>query len=194
MGCHPFNRFNTSPFVCLSKARTWIFNAICRCLVFGVQWFEVRGDCLLCWLVELLAITVYFLFIIAYNSIQVCFFILFLLVLQSSKLHRTKMNSRNYSYEYRIRKKTTSFLNKCSILVQFKVWQVFHYLVKLVPEEYTYHYSFLTYGSRQWLTSRFRLFNFYKAKRRKRKMDAPGFNSIHHCSLIFFMCSFCFQY
>jgi hypothetical protein len=25
-------------------------------------------------------------------------------------------------------------------------------------------------------------------------MDAPGFNSIHHCSLIFFMCSFCFQY
>jgi hypothetical protein len=121
MGCHPFNRFNTSPFVCLSKARTWIFNAICRCLVFGVQWFEVRGDCLLCWLVELLAITVYFLFIIAYNSIQVCFFILFLLVLQSSKLHRTKMNSRNYSYEYSIRKKTTSFLNKCSILVQFKV-------------------------------------------------------------------------
>ena len=121
-------------------------------------------------------------------------FYLFLLVLQSSKLHRTKMNSRNYSYEYSIRKKTTSFLNKCSILVQFKVWQVFHYLVKLVPEEYTYHYSFLTYGSRQWLTSRFRIFNFYKAKRRKRKMDAPDFNSIHHCSLIFFMCSFCFQY
>jgi len=72
-------------------------------------------------LVELLTITVYFLFIIAYNSIQVFFFYLFLLVLQSSKLHRTKMNSRNYSYEYSIRKIMTSFLNKCSILVQFKV-------------------------------------------------------------------------
>ena len=194
MGCHPFNRYNTSPFVCLSKARTWISNAICRCLIFGVQWFEVRGDCLLCWFGGIVdhhcLLSVHYC--LQFNTSF--FFYLFLLVLQSSKLHRTKMNSRNYSYEYSIRKKTTSFLNKCSILVQFKVWQVFHYLVKLVPEEYTYHYSFLTYGSWQWLTSRFRIFYFYKAKRRKRKMDAPDFNSIHHCSLIFFMCSFCFQY
>ena len=101
------------------------------------------------------------------------FFNLFLLVLQSSKLHRTKMNSRNYSYEYSIRKKTTSFLNKCSILVQFKVWQVFHYLVKLVPEEYTYHYSFLTYGSRQWLTSRFPFLIFTKQKGENAKWTLP---------------------
>ena len=36
--------------LCVSQARTWISNVICRGLFFfNVQWVEVRGDCLFCW-------------------------------------------------------------------------------------------------------------------------------------------------
>jgi hypothetical protein len=37
------NRFNSTTFLCLSQARTWIYNIICHGL-FCVQWVKMRGD------------------------------------------------------------------------------------------------------------------------------------------------------
>jgi len=47
-GWDPINRFNPATFLCLFKARTWIFNVSC-CSLFYVQWVEVIGGCSFCW-------------------------------------------------------------------------------------------------------------------------------------------------
>ena len=46
-GC-PINRFNLTAFLCLSQARTWIYNIICHGL-FSVQWVKMWRDCSFCW-------------------------------------------------------------------------------------------------------------------------------------------------
>jgi len=50
-GCDPINRFNPAIYLCLSQARTWISNDICRCH-FGVQWVQFKrwkSDGSFCW-------------------------------------------------------------------------------------------------------------------------------------------------
>ena len=42
------NQLKPATFLCLSTARTWIFNAICHD-IFCVQLFESKGDCFFCW-------------------------------------------------------------------------------------------------------------------------------------------------
>ena len=46
-GGDPINWFNPAILLCLSQAKTWISNIICRS-VFCAQWVKVRGDCSFC--------------------------------------------------------------------------------------------------------------------------------------------------
>jgi hypothetical protein len=48
-----FNLFNPATLLCLSQARTWISNIICR-----VQWVKGRGDCSFSWYWWIVTITV----------------------------------------------------------------------------------------------------------------------------------------
>ena len=50
----PINRFNSATLLCLSKARTWISNVICRGLS-SVQWVQSRWEVIvrfvdICWI------------------------------------------------------------------------------------------------------------------------------------------------
>ena len=46
IGWDHINRFNPAKTLCMSQARTWISNIVCRGL-FCIQWVQMRGDC--CW-------------------------------------------------------------------------------------------------------------------------------------------------
>ena len=46
IGWDHINRFNPAKTLCMSQARTWISNIVCRGL-FCIQWVQMRDDC--CW-------------------------------------------------------------------------------------------------------------------------------------------------